>query len=126
MFRSISDCKSDNRYFGSVIAVHDSVLKITVDEKPKQLTLKLEGRIAGPWVAEFNRTWHSLAPSLNSKKLSLDLRGVIQIDAEGQRLLSEIYDMTGTEFQTNSLEMEFCVQEVMREHHRSETKRSLR
>ena len=102
------------------------MLKITVDEKQNLVTLKLEGRIAGPWVAEFNRTWHSLAPSLDSKKLSLDLRGVIQIDAEGQRLLSEIYDMTGAEFQTNSLEMEFCVQEVMREHHRNEKKRSLR
>ena len=98
------------------------MLKITVDEKPKQLTLKLEGRVAGPWVAEFNRTWHSLAPSLDSKKLSLDLRGVTQMDPEGQRLLAEIYDMTGAEFQTNSLEIAFCVQEVIREQHRNEKK----
>jgi ABC-type transporter Mla MlaB component len=122
LFRSISDCKGDNRHFGSVIALHDSVLKITVDEKPKQLTLKLEGRIAGPWVAEFKRTWHSLAPSLDSKKLSLDLRGVTQLDAEGQRLLSEMYAKTGADFQTNSLEMEFRVQEVMQEHPRNKNK----
>jgi ABC-type transporter Mla MlaB component len=98
------------------------VLKITVDEKPKQLTLKLEGRIAGPWVAEFNRTWHSLAPSLDSKKLTLDLREVTQMDAEGQSLLSEIYAKKGADFQTNSLEMEFRVQEVMREHPRNKNK----
>ena len=95
------------------------MLKITVDEKPKQLTLRLEGRVAGPWVAEFNRTWHSLAPSLDSKKLSVDLRGVTQMDPEAQRLLAEIYAETGAEFQTNSLEMEFYVQEVMRDHHRN-------
>jgi len=33
--------------------------------------------------------------------------------------LAEIYDMTGAEFQTNSLEIAFCVQEVMRDHHRN-------
>jgi ABC-type transporter Mla MlaB component len=87
------------------------------------VTLKLEGRIAGPWVAEFNRTWHSLAPSLDSNnKLSLDLREVTQIDAEGQDLLSEIYDKTGAEFQTNSLVMEFYAQQAMRDHHKNGSK----
>jgi ABC-type transporter Mla MlaB component len=110
------------RHFGTVIAILHSVLKITVDKKPKELTLKLEGRVAGPWVAEFNRTWHSLAPSLDSKKLSLDLREVTRIDAEGRRLLAEIYEKTGAEFQTGSLLMEFYAQEAMREHPRNESK----
>jgi hypothetical protein len=99
-----------------VIAIPKSVLKITVEEKAKLVTLKLEGRIAGPWVAEFNRTWHSLAPSLDSKQLSLDLREVTHIDAEGRRLLVEIYGKTGAEFQTDSLLIEFYAQEAMREH----------
>jgi hypothetical protein len=108
------------RHFGTVIAILHSVLKITVDKKPKELTLKLEGRVAGPWVAEFNRTWHSLAPSLDSKKLTVDLRGVTQMGREAQRLLAEIYAVTGAEFQTNSLEIEFYVQEAMRDHPRNE------
>ena len=98
------------------------MLKVTVEEKAKLVTLKLEGRIAGPWVAEFNRTWHSLAPSLDSKKLSLDLREVTRIDAEGRRLLAEIYEKTGAKFQTGSLLIEFYAQEAMREHPRNESK----
>jgi ABC-type transporter Mla MlaB component len=126
LFRSVSSRASVIRHFGSVIAISTGVLRITVDEKPKLVTLKLEGRVAGSWVAEFGRTWRSLAPFLDSKKLSLDLREVTQMDAEGQSLLAEIYDKTGAEIQTNSLEMEFCVREVMQEHDRNGTKRSLR
>ncbi len=89
------------------------------------MTLKLEGKISGPWMAELNRTWQSLARSLNSRKLSLDLREVTQINAEGRRLLAEIHDKTGAEFQTNSLLMELYAQEAMREHQRND-KRSLK
>jgi len=113
------------RHYGSVIAIPNSVLKITVEEKGKLVTLKLAGKITGPWVAEFSRTWQSLAPSLDSKKLSVDLREVTQINAEGRRLLAEIHDKTGAEFQTNSLLMELYAQEAMREHQRND-KRSLK
>jgi ABC-type transporter Mla MlaB component len=96
------------------------VLKITVEEKERLVTLKLEGKVTGPWVAEFSRTWQSLAPSLNSKKLSVDLREVTQISAEGRRLLAEIYNQTSAEFQTDSLLMELYAQEAMREHHKND------
>jgi hypothetical protein len=98
------------------------MLKITVEESAALVTLKLEGKIAGPWVAEFNRIWLSLAPSLSSKKLSLDLREVTHIAPEGRRLLAEIYDKTDTIFQTGSLMMKFYAQEAMREHHGNEEK----
>jgi ABC-type transporter Mla MlaB component len=96
------------------------VLKITVEEKEKLVTLKLEGKITGPWVAEFSRTWQSLAPSLDSKKLSVDLREVTQINAEGRRLLAEIYNKTSAEFQTGSLLMELYAQEAMHQHDRND------
>jgi len=108
------------RHFGSVIAIPNSVLKITIEETEKLVTLKLEGKITGPWVAEFSRTWQSLAPSLNSKKLSLDLREVTQINAEGRCLLAEIYGGTGAEFRTGSLLMELYAQEAMREQQRND------
>ena len=75
----------------------------------------VEGRIAGPWVAEFNRTWHSLAPSLNSKKLSLDLRGVTFIDADGRRVLAEILRATGAALQTDSQLVDFLAKQAMRD-----------
>jgi hypothetical protein len=110
------------RHFGFVIAIPKSVLRITIEEKGQLVTLKLEGKISGPWMAELNRTWQSLAPSLNSRKLSLDLREVTQINAEGRRLLAEIYDKTGAEFQTGSLLMELYAQEAMREHYKNDNR----
>jgi ABC-type transporter Mla MlaB component len=101
------------RHFGPVIAILSDVLRITIDETTTLVTLKLEGRIAGPWVAEFDRTWRSLAPSLKSKKLSLDLRDVTRVDTEGRQLLAEIWDKTQADIQTSSLLMEFYAQEAM-------------
>lgn len=64
--------------------------------------MKLEGRIAGPWVEECRRAWMALAPALPSKKLCLDLCGVTYIDACGTELLREIYRETSARMVTNS------------------------
>jgi hypothetical protein len=75
------------------------MLKITVRETSGGNVIKLEGRIAGPNVAEFERIWQSLAPSFDSsKKLSLDLCEVTFADGPGRQLLSEIYKKTGADF----------------------------
>ena len=63
------------------------MLRITIHEGSKVQTIQLEGKIAGPWVEELGCTWHSLAPSLGSKQLYLDLRGVAFVDAKGRQLL---------------------------------------
>jgi hypothetical protein len=65
-------------------------LRITVQEKAKGVTIKLEGRIAGPWVEELHRTWLSLAPSLEPKDLFVDLCDVTLVDVAGKHLLREI------------------------------------
>lgn len=52
--------------------------------------MKLEGRIAGPWVEELRRTWTSLAPSLGSKRLCLDLCEVTFVDTAGKQLLTNL------------------------------------
>jgi hypothetical protein len=78
------------------------MLRITIHETAKGQTIKLEGKIAGPWVEEFNRAWHSLAPSLGSRVLHLDLCGVAFIDANGRQLLREIYQKTDACFLADS------------------------
>jgi hypothetical protein len=90
--------------FGSPHAIGDctgpregNTLKITIHDEPKMLRLELEGKVTGPWVSEFDQTWRSLAPSLNSRKLVVDLCGVIHMDAEARRLLAEIYKKTGAD-----------------------------
>ena len=78
------------------------MLRITVHNGDKAQTILLEGKISGPWVEEFDRTWHSLAPSLGGKKLQLDLRGVDFVDAKGTDLLRDIYRKTKAYFLTDS------------------------
>jgi anti-anti-sigma regulatory factor len=66
------------------------MLRITVQRRARETTMKLEGRLAGPWVEELNRTWESLAPSLESKKVCVDLCEVTFVDAKGKQVLTAI------------------------------------
>ena len=91
------------------------MLRITIHEGAKTQTIQLEGKIAGPWVEEFNRTWHSLAPSLGSKQLHLDLRGVAWVDAKGRQLLRDIYQKTNASFLADSPLMQYFADDAMRQ-----------
>jgi anti-anti-sigma regulatory factor len=73
-------------------------VRITINEADKLVTLKIEGRAVEPLIAELDRAWQSLAPSLGSRKLSVDLRGVTFMDTTGRNLLAEIHAKTGAEF----------------------------
>jgi anti-anti-sigma regulatory factor len=76
--------------------------------------VKLEGKIAGPWASEFDRTWHELAKSLNSRKLCVDLCEVTYVDEAGRKLLREIYQKTGAEIIGDSPLTKYFVEEAMR------------
>jgi len=78
------------------------MLRITLQENEKVQTMKLEGKIAGPWVEEFNRSWQSLEPLPSSRELQLDLREVAFVDAKGRELLRKIYQQTNARFLTDS------------------------
>lgn len=99
-------------HFGYSIATHGDVLRITIHEEADNVRLKLEGRIVGPWTAELDRTWHSLVPSLDDKKLSVDLRGVSYIDREGRGILAKIYRQTHAQFETDTPLTEYFAQEA--------------
>ena len=62
------------------------------------MTLKLEGRVVGPWASELNRVWPSLVASLGSKKLVVDICGVTHADLSGRRTLADIHTATGAQF----------------------------
>ena len=89
------------------------MLKITVYETEELVTLKLEGRVAGPWVAEFDQTWRSLVPSLKSRRLAVNLSGVTYIEPDARRLLAEIYERTGARFEAGTLLMRFYADEAV-------------
>jgi len=64
--------------------------------------MRLEGRMVGAWIPECRQAWLALKPSLSSKKLALDLRGVTFIDEAGLLLMREIYDATRADLITHS------------------------
>jgi hypothetical protein len=88
------------------------VLRITIDDEANPVRLKLEGRIVGPWVAELDRAWLSLRPSLGERKLSVDLCDVSYIDREGRRVLAEMYRQTQAQFETDTPLAEYFAEEA--------------
>lgn len=78
------------------------MLRITIHDETEKVSLKLEGRIAGPWTAELTRTWHSLSPSLKHKELVVDLCGVSYVDHQGRDILAKIYRQNHAQFEANT------------------------
>jgi len=78
------------------------VLKISINDDTLVATLKVEGRIVGPWAAELSRVWRDLWTSANQKELRLDIRSVTFIDRDGTRILREIVRATGAEVLADS------------------------
>jgi anti-anti-sigma factor len=89
-------------------------LRITVQENPDVTTLKLEGRVIGPSTAEFKRAWETLALSLGSKRLLVDLSGVTHMDADGTRVLAEIHKETNADFLADTPMNKYIVQTAKR------------
>ena len=76
--------------------------RVTVQDEPERLIMKLEGKMVGAWVTECQRAWTALRSSLSTRKLALDLCGVTFVDESGLELLREIYRATRAHMVTNS------------------------
>ena len=63
------------------------MLKVTTTDQDQTITLKLEGKLAGPWVQEVNRVWDDTAQAARSEFV-IDLRSVTFIDRPGRALLA--------------------------------------
>ncbi len=66
------------------------MLRVTTEEKDGEVRLRLEGRLAGPWVEEVERSWRAALAALGSRRLVVDLEEVDFVDAAGQELLAEM------------------------------------
>jgi ABC-type transporter Mla MlaB component len=74
-------------------------VRVTIlDEDARKVTMKVEGKIAGVQVAELNRAWQELGPSLAGRTLSIDLRDVTHVDERGRELLADMHAQTGAAF----------------------------
>ncbi len=93
-----------------------NTLRITVLERLDSVTIQLEGRIAGPWVNELDRTWRELTPRLDSKRLLVDLRGVTFVADAGRKLLGEIHDRNDARILANTPMTMYVAQQLTSGH----------
>jgi hypothetical protein len=87
-------------------------LRITVHERESSIEVTLEGRLAGPWVAELSRAWRETAPRLENKQLSLNLRDLTYSNEDGKQVLREIVAQTSAEILTKDPLMKYFAQEI--------------
>ncbi|MGD0797436.1 MAG: STAS domain-containing protein [Acidobacteriaceae bacterium] len=89
-------------------------LRITIQQNADTASIRLEGRITGPWATELRNAWETWAPSLGRRKLSLDLRNTTYADSLGIRVLREIYSQTDAELGTSSPWTQYLADEITR------------
>jgi anti-anti-sigma regulatory factor len=63
------------------------MMRIQIDESGDQITLQVEGRLAGAWAPELEQCWLAAIVDHPGSKISVDLSGVTCVDQAGQYLL---------------------------------------
>src|SRR5450432_2922938 len=71
------------------------MLRITIEQNPGKISLTIEGKLAGPWVAALEQSWGDLRRNSAGESLSVNLCGVSFIDAAGKALLKAIHNEGG-------------------------------
>jgi ABC-type transporter Mla MlaB component len=90
------------------------MLRITVHSEKTQVTLELEGRLAGAWVAELQRAWQEALTG--GRSIVVNLAAVSYVDADGKRLLSDMC-RAGATFEASGCLMRCLVHEMTRACH---------
>jgi anti-anti-sigma regulatory factor len=90
-------------------------LRITLEENTEATTLRLEGRVAGPWAAELSRVWEQTLPRVSARPFYLDLRETTYADAGGIQVLRAIFSQTGATILTGTPWTQYLAQRVKRE-----------
>jgi ABC-type transporter Mla MlaB component len=90
-------------------------MRVTIQQADgKGVTMKIEGKIAGPNVPSLHQAWQDLAVSLGQRELVVDLRGVTHVDGTGRKLLAEIHDATRAEFLADTPLTKYFAEEARR------------
>jgi outer membrane protein TolC len=73
------------------LSLEDFMLRITPKEQDAKLTLSLEGKLAGPWVAELAKAWSEWQGRVLPRDAVIDLRLVSFVDEAGRELLVQLH-----------------------------------
>ena len=87
------------------------MLRITSEKNKQCLTLRLEGRLEGPWVGVLGQSFSGTLRKLRGRRLRVDLNDVTFVDARGKAALAQIYAQ-GAELLGEDLEIKAIVAEI--------------
>jgi len=94
------------------------MLKITIHNSTNAATLNLEGRLAGAWVQELERSWRVVRVDSPDKPVVVDLCDVTFVDSDGRKLLSSMYEQ-GARLRAFGCMAKGVVEDIVRAHGRS-------
>lgn len=86
------------------------MLRITLVRGSDLSTLKLEGKLTGPWINELERSWSEISKH-EPRPPVVDLSDVTFVSAEGKKLLKSLFQQ-GADLQSRSLMTRFILSEV--------------
>jgi len=87
------------------------VLRIIIHDDPRALTFQLEGKLAGPWVAELEDCWQTALVGRRRPGVRVDLTGVTFVDVAGRACLAAMHRQ-GAEFVAADCLMKTIVTEI--------------
>ena len=89
----------------------NAMLRITSLDELDRVTLKLEGSLAGVWVAELEGIWRGSYSRLDGRPLYLDMNGVEHVDRAGTYLLA-LFRQRGAQLITSGTLMTELVRSI--------------
>lgn len=90
------------------------MLRVTVRQAGSVESWELEGSLSGKWTQELERCWRESTSKGSGALRQVHLKAVSYIDADGKRLLSEMYK-DGAEIKACGCMARAVVEELVRE-----------
>lgn len=87
------------------------MLRITITEQSDAMTIRLEGRLVGPWVEELKGCWQRTLAKPTGKRLVARLDAVTFVDASGKELLQEMH-RAGTKLMGRGVLTRYLLKEI--------------
>ena len=100
------------------------MLKITVEKNSRSTTLRVEGRLSGPWVDELERTWRTVTTATTDCRVAVDLTDVTFVGEEGKKLLEAMYG-EGAKLKASGCVTRRLVEEIGHTFNRTHSKHSV-
>ena len=88
------------------------MLRIHIEDEQEGVTLRLEGKLINPWVAELVRVWMDLPRGPHAgRAVKIDLESVSFVDLEGRSMLGAL-NRLGCELKGSGPFISAVIQEV--------------